>query len=65
MSQGAGGIINPGRTNLNPCATETAALCSYKQETVGHILWAWPEEAGSEAWFGKNDAEQRLTRQER
>lgn len=44
---------------------ETVALCSYKQETVGHMLWGWPEETGSEAWFGKNDAERGRARQER
>lgn len=50
---------------LNPCAAETVALCSYKQETVGPMLSGWPGEAGSETWFGKNDAEQGLARQGR
>lgn len=38
---------------LNPRATETVALCSYKRETAGGILWEWAEEAGSKASSGK------------
>lgn len=38
MSEGAWAIITPGKTALNPCPTETVVPCSYKRETVGHLL---------------------------